>query len=949
MSGISSSTGLISGINTSAIIDQLIAIETRPKTLIQQHVAQLQTQQASYLALNSSLNALKTAAQKLRLNRLFDASKATSTNADVLSGAASAGTPAGNYSFIVDRLVSTHQLLSRGVTDRNVSGVGLTQLTIESNQARLDSDTQLSSLNGGAGVARGKVVVTNRAGVATTIDLSRTGNISEVVDAFNASTTTQVSAAVSGGRLVLTDTSGGGGSLSVASAAGYTTAASLGIEQSVAGSSLTGSLISYLGDNTTVQSLNDGNGIRLSGAGGTASFDFDITAKDGSLFHIDIGTIYDSTGTVTSTPVTTIGQLKARIASQTGGKVTLATSTDGSGLKLQDSSGGAGSLVVHDLSGSAADLGFVDTLGGTTTVARSSIDSRSLLAALGSRLSSTLNGGHGLASTDLSISAHNGGVYNITLNSSGSVSDLLKSISDGTGGRVTASVASDGTSLVFADHTSGVAKLVIGGGAAAQLGVDTGASGTDASTVSGTRLNRAYVSLSTTLASLNGGRGVGSGTFRIQGADGNTKDVTIGDSVRTVGALLDQINGGTSIGVRARINDAGNGVIVEKDPAFVGADQRISITDTNGVVAQSLNLAGSAAAVGATNYIDGSFRVSVGVASTDTLDQVITKINSAHAGVSASVVTDGSSASPFRLKLTSNFAGDSGQFQVSSTGADLGLSLVARGSDSRVFYGSDDPARAILVSRNSNSVDGVVEGLHVDLHTTSATPVSLTVSQDTDSTVTAIQDFVTAFNALSSKISDLTSYDATTQKRGTLLGDSTTLSLRNELNNVLEGTPLGVGGRYSHLSQVGLAISRDNTISIDSDKLRAAIQTDPTAVKDLFSAFEQQPIPQYTTIQGVTGVQVLNTDTQGAYTKLGVLERIASLADKYVNVSDGVLTNRGKNLDSSIAADNARIADYDDRLAAKRTLLESQFAAMEATLAQLQGQSSALAGLKTTA
>ena len=948
MSGLSSNTGLISGINSGAIIDQLLAVEGRPKILIQRHVAQLQTQQASFLELNSKFSALRTAAQKLRLNKLFDASRVSSSNADALSGTASAGTPAGNYSFLVDRLVSTHQLLSRGVTDRNVSGVGLTSLTLESNQSRLDSDTQLGSLNGGAGVARGKVNVTNRAGVTTTIDLSRTGTVSEVLDAFNSNTAARVSASISGGRLVLTDNSGGAGSLSVANATGYTTAASLGIEQSVAGGTLTGSLISYLGDNTTIGSLNDGNGIRVTSAGGTASYDFDITAKDGSLFHIDIGSVYGADGVATATPVTTIAQLKARISSQTSGKVTVATKADGTGIQLVDSSGGGGQLTVHDLSGSAADLGFVGTLGATATFAGTTADSKALLAALGSRLSSTLRGGQGLTATDLAITVHNGSVFNFAVNASGSVSDLLQSVSDGTGGRVTGALGNDGTSLVFTDHTVGVAKLVVGGGAAALLGVDTGAGGTDAASVSGTRIDRAYVALSTTLASLNGGRGVGTGTFRILGADGATKDVTIGTSVVTVSDLLDQINSGTNIGVRARINDAGNGVIVEKDPAFVGADQRISITDTNGAVGRALNLAGTAAVAGPTNFIDGSYRVSVGVSTTDTLDQVIAKINSAHAGVTASVVTDGSSAAPFRLKFTSNFAGDNGQFQVTSAGTDLGLSLVARGSDSRVFYGSDDPARAILVKRNSNTIDGVVEGLHVDLHTTGATPVSLTVSRDTDATLAAIQEFVTAFNALSSKIGDLTSYDAATQKRGTLLGDSTTLSLRNELNNTLQGTPLGTGGRYNRLAQVGLKISRDNSISIDAEKLRTAIQTDPEAVKDLFSAFEQQPIPQFSNpIPGVTGIQVLNTTTQGAYSKLGVFERIARLADKYVNSADGVLTNRGKNLDTSIAADNDRISAYDKRLAAKRLFLEAQFAGLESTLAKLQAQQSSLSSLRT--
>jgi flagellar hook-associated protein 2 len=945
MSGITSSTGLISGINSGAIIDQLLAVEGRPKILIQQRVAQLQTQQAAYLDLNSKLNALKTAAQKLRLNKLFDSAKVSSSNADALAGTATAGAPAGNYSFIIDRLVSTHQLLSQGFVDRGTSGTGVTALTFESNQARLDSNAQLSSLNGGAGVARGKIIVTNRAGTSTTIDLSRTASISEVLSAFNDNADAHVSAAISGGKLVLTDTSGGTGTLAVRSASGYTTAESLGLTQTASGNTLTGSLISYVGDNTTIQSLNDGLGLRFNTSAGTTTEDFKITAKDGTVINVDIGAIYATDGTQTASPVTTIAQLKARVASQSSGKITVTTSTDGSGIRFVDNTGGTGNIVVQDVSGAAADLGLVPALGATANFTGASADSKPLLAALQSHLASTLRGGQGLSATDLSVTGRDGNVYAIDLNASGSVSDLLTSISDQTGGLIKASLDSNGTSIILTDSTGGSGNLIVSGGAATQLGLATAPTGVASSTFTGSRIDRQYVGLSTTLASLNSGRGVGSGTFKITGASGSSKDIIVGDTVKTVGDLIKQLNSDSTLGIRARINDAGNGILVEKDPAFVGADQKITITDTTGAVAKALNLAGTAAATGTGNSIDGSFRIAVAVTGTETLDQLIGKINSAHAGVTASVVTDGSAAAPYRLKLTANDAGDNGQFLVTSSGADLGLSLVAAGQDARVFYGSDDPAKAILIKRNSNTVDGVVEGLRADIKTTSTGPVTLSVSRDTDATVSAIQDFVTAFNTLSSKVADLTSYDATADKRGTLLGDSTTLSLNNELFSTLQGTALGVSGQYQRLGQIGLKVARDNTISIDEDKLRTALQNDPQSVKDVFSGFAQDAIPPTVSVPGVAGATVANTATQGKFTQLGVLEKIGQLVDKYLDTTSGILTARGKNLDDEIANNNARISDYDDRLAAKRTLLENQFAAMESTLASLQSQQSSLAGI----
>lgn len=944
MSGITSSTGLISGINSAQIIDQLIAVESRPKILIQRRITQLQTQQAAYLDLNSKLGALRTAAQKLRLNKLFDAARVSSSNGDVISGTASAGAPAGNYSFIVDRLVSTHQALSRGFVDRNTSATGLTSLSLEGTQARLDGDALLSSLNGGAGVSRGRVIVTNRAGTSTTIDLSRSASVSEVLSAFNDNADARITASVSGGRLVLTDTSGGPGLLQVRSATGYSTAASLGIEQSVAGATLTGSLISYLGDNTTIQSLRDGLGVRISTDGGTSTDDFRITTRDGFVAHIDLGAAF-SGPTQTQSPITTIGQLKQRVAEQSHGRITVEATPDGAGLRFVDNSAGS-TITVEDVSGAAADLGFVSALGASATFSAASFDTTALLSGLQSRLISTVRGGQGLSAGDAAITTHDGVTHSIALPTGGSITDLLRAVSDQTGGAVRAALDGNGTSIVLTDTTTGSSNLIVSGRGARDLGLETDVAGVSAATFTGTRIDRQYIGLSSTLASLNGGHGIGSGAFTVTGPGGRSHSVTVGAGTLTVEDLLRQINSDSTVGVRARVNDAGNGIIVEKDPAFTGADQKITIADTTGAVARSLHLAGTAAATGVGNVLDGSFRVAVTLTGTETLDQLISKINSSRSGVTASVVTDGASAAPYRLKLTATDAGDAGRFLVTSGGTDLGLSLVATGSDARVFYGSDDPARAILIKRPGNSVDGVVDGLRVDVSATSSTPVTLSVSRDTDATVTAIQEFITAFNTLSSKVADLTKYDAATERRGTLLGDSTALSLRNELFSVVQSTPLGAGGQYQRLAQVGLKVARDGSISIDDTKLRDAILNDPTAVKDLFSGFEQETIPTNVEVSGVPGATVVNTATEGRYTRLGVLEKIAQLATKYVDSTRGVLTARGKTIDNEIKSGNDRITDYDQRLAAKRTRLEAQFATLEATLARLQGQQSSLSGIR---
>ncbi len=943
MSGISSSIGLISGLDTQAIIRQLLAVDSRPKALLQTRVVDLKAQQAAYLDLNSKLSALRTSAQKLRLDRLFNAARVTSSNADAITGSATPGAPAGNYSFIVDRLVSTQQSLSRGIADRNSTGLGLTSVSIEPPTARLDSDTELSQFNNGSGVARGKILVTNRAGLTATVDLSRVSKTSEVLAAFNSNTDLKVTASVSGGRIVLTDTSGGGGSLQVRSSSGYTTAASLGIEQTVAGGTLTGSVVYGLNDNTLIRSLNDGNGIRIRTGTGSGDFDFRILSKDGTSYNIDIGDVFDSQAVKTSSAVTTIGQLRTRIEQQTGNRVTLQINAQGRGFNLVDQSGGTDRFEIQDTFGAAADLGLVSGTGATGTTLGTTLSSKTLLSGLNDTLATSLTGGRGVSDGAITITARSGSVFSFTLNTTGSVTELLQSIGTGTGGAVTARLDARGTSIILTDTTGGTENLGVTGAGASSLGIATGPTGVASATLTGKRLERGYVTLSTQLSTLNAGRGIGTGSFVLRGANGQSKTVNISADLTTVDDVLRQINGGTNVGVRARINDAGNGILLERDPAFTDPDVKISVTDSSGSVARNLNILGEATGTGASNVLDGAFRRTVTLSATDTLDQVISKVNTARAGVNAALVTDGGSATPFRLRLTSSNAGEVGRFLLDTTGTDLSFTTLSEGLNTRAFYGSDDPANAILISRPSLQIDGVVDNLRVAVKTVSTGPVTLTVSSDTDATVKGIQDFVSAFNTLATKLSEITTFDVETERRGTLLGDSAALSLRTELFSLIQGPGLGSSGRFRVLGQVGLKVNRDNTISIDESKLRAALQDDPRAVQDLFSGFAQQPTEEFTTL--ASGIRVRNVDTRPRFTQLGVLERIAQLADRYVNSADGVLTSRNRGLDTQIQSFERRLTEFDRRIADKRTRLERQFANLETSLARLQRQSASLGSI----
>ena len=137
MGGISSSTGLFSGIDTASLIEQLLAIDARPKQLAQARITQLQTQQTAFLDINSRLLGLKSAAASFNSSKIFDATRASSSNPEAITATASDNATLGTFNFNVNRLVSTHQLITRRFADKDTSGKGASEFTFEVGRGRL--------------------------------------------------------------------------------------------------------------------------------------------------------------------------------------------------------------------------------------------------------------------------------------------------------------------------------------------------------------------------------------------------------------------------------------------------------------------------------------------------------------------------------------------------------------------------------------------------------------------------------------------------------------------------------------------------------------------------------------------------------------------------------------------------------------------------------------------
>ncbi len=944
---ITSSVGAFSGINSGQIIDQLIALESRPKTTAQVRIAGYQKVQAAFLDVSGKTSALRTLAQSFRLNTIFRSAKANSATESVVTASASNGAPPGQYSVTVARLASAQQTLSRGFADSNVTGLGLSQIVVEDSRGRMDTDTTLNSLNGGQGVQRGRIIVTDSAGTRTTVDLTRASTLNDAMTAINDAGAGKFRIAVSsdGNGLMLTDAAGGVGSISVASEGSVTTAADLGLNSSAAGA-IVGTRINRLGAGTRLSSLNDGLGVGISNTVGFGRHDFVITDRAGNAHQINIGDVYDVGNNRTGVAATTLGDVVNRINAQGGGAITAEIVPDGqtnggSAIRLIDTTGQTGQPITVTENGSgttAADLGILGSVNNVTligTVLQSKLNSVSMTRLLG---------GTTIAPDTVRLDFRDGSsINNIDINAAdvtGSVTDFIAHFNSQTGGKATLSVDPTGTRFILTDNTTGSGQFAASGTVAEALGLAQDP--TNGATITGARTQRQWIGRSTLLSDLNGRRGIGEGRIEIVTAAGPAVQINITSSQRTVGDLVDQINsnlGGTN-DTRARVNDTGDGILIEStNPA---AATQITIRDLSGSVARSLNLNSTSTGTGAANRVDGSYERVITVNPSDNLTQISDAINAANVGLASSIINDGS-ANPFRLSLTSRASGTAGALTIDTGGADIGLNTVAHARNALLFYGSDDPTRALAIESTSNSVTNAVPGVTLNLISASTTPTNVSVTSDNDAIVREVQKFVTAFNALVGSIDSRSKYDTDSNTRGVLLGDSTTQELRRMVKALIQTKAEGVNSQYQYLFDVGLQLGSGGQLELKEEKLRAALERDPNGVADLFAGRVQaeNSSSRDIVVNGVVVGQV-RENVAGAVTTRGVFEIMADQLENFTRSTDGKLARRSKLLDAQIKAQNDQIAKIDARLLSRRTLLQNQFAAMESAIGKLQSQSGSL-------
>ncbi|NLX54088.1 MAG: flagellar filament capping protein FliD [Planctomycetaceae bacterium] len=904
MATFSSSVGLITGINIAETVDQLMSLASRPRDTLATRVAGLQEQQVAVGELTALSIGLQLSVKRLASARVFQQVKTTSSN-DTLLAATVTGTPAtGTYSFTPVRTAQSHQLISGGVASSDQAlGGGAFKLRFG---GFLDQGLDLELLNGGAGVERGKIRITDRSGASAVIDLRFAVTVDDVLDRINANDDINVTALADGDAIRLVDETGLAiTNLKVQEVNGGSTAADLGLAGiDVAASGATGQDLVRLFNQLEVGQLNDGNGLSIR----NELPDLEVRFRDGSTLEVDL----------TRDDVSTVGDLLDALNAADPDRLQAALSADGKRLVLTDLTADAGGTfaVSSALGGTLAeDLGLTGSAtGGVLTGGR-------LLSGLKSPLLRSLHGGQGLGTLgQISLTDRSGASATVDLAGTETLGDVVERL-NASGLGLTVSVNSARNGIVVQDQTGATAgNLVIANADATntadQLGLTFDGA---ADSVNSGSLDLQVFHEHMRLDALRNGQGVRTGSFTIVDTMGKTGAVNLRTStVETVGDVLELING-LGIAVEARINDTGDGILLV-DTARGGGT--LTVIDTgNGKAAADLGLAGTAQVVDVggtpTQVIDGTTTTTITFDAEATLADVARQINERELGVTASVFESGSGVTPFRLVLSSGVPGTRGAMLLD--GAELGLTFreLSPARDAVLMVGAADiPGAGILATSSTNRFSKVVEGLDLTVAGSSDEPVTIDVQSTDDSLVSNARLLVTQYNKLRDKIDELTYFNARSEETGILFGSREVLQIESQLSRLFTGRTYGLGAIGS-LEQLGLSLDGEGQLKLDETRLQAAFASDPDAVQRYFLDEES-----------------------------GFAARLDAVIESIAGEGQSLLVTRNDTLQRIIDAQNDRIAFFDAKLERQREHYLSYYYKLELAVAKIQSNLSIVEGIK---
>ncbi len=282
-------------------------------------------------------------------------------------------------------------------------------------------------------------------------------------------------------------------------------------------------------------------------------------------------------------------------------------------------------------------------------------------------------------------------------------------------------------------------------------------------------------------------------------------------------------------------------------------------------------------------------------AANSSLSGIRDAINKAEAGVSASIINVGNGQ--YRLSITANDTGSDNAMTLSVSGDSALQSFM--GYDASGNGGMQESVTAqnaklkvnnVDIENSSNTISDALENITLNLSDTTTGNQTLTISKDSSKAETAINAWVTAYNALQDTFASLTKYTAVDsgtdqdKNNGALLGDSTLRTIQTQLKSMLSSSG---SSTLKTLSSIGITSDPSTgKLNTDTTKLETALKNNPDSIKDMIVGDGKNT--GITTVMGTNLTSWLSSTGIIQTATDGVSKTLNNLTEQYNAASDRI-------------------------------------------------------------
>ncbi len=301
---------------------------------------------------------------------------------------------------------------------------------------------------------------------------------------------------------------------------------------------------------------------------------------------------------------------------------------------------------------------------------------------------------------------------------------------------------------------------------------------------------------------------------------------------------------------------------------------------------------------------------------TDSITELITRINgnadtkvtAAYDSLNGQIVLTNDDTGAISLTLSSTDSNIITLFNLTA-GETLG--------DNAEFTISTLNGGTTLIS-NSNTVEGLITGVTIDLEGLTSGPETITISQDKDAYREQIQDILDKTGAIVKKLEG---------KK-----DSFSRSFSQAIKSIISTYFSGATNSYKSAIEIGIAISLDGDnkfsgYTIDQDIFEDALDSDEGSLNALLFG------------QDGSSIDPLSDLSDGIFVQLRDLLDLYADPDVEAN---GILYSKEESLDTQITSTQDTMESRQASIDAYEKRLKAQYAALDTVSAQLQSQQSAL-------